>query len=295
MTKRGSRALPGALVCTVACMVACTVACMVGCDRPASAPEALPEPPDGMLALRGGTAHLGDPAGEPGTMPARVEAIHTFFLDRAPVSVAAFRAFAQASGHVTTAERLGGSVFELGTGRWRIVEGATYARPLGPDAPSARDDEPATQVSWDDASAFCAARSARLPTEAEWEHAARNARDDRGPYPWGEELRDARGHLRANVWQGAFPAANTLEDGYLFASPIGAFPPTPLGLVDLIGNAWQWTSTALEDGQRVMRGGSFLCDPHVCHGYRVWARQSATPDSALMHVGFRCAADAPRG
>lgn len=265
--------------------------CLAACGGPSHATPAVAAP-EGMIAIAGGTSHLGDPSGERGAMPARVETVAPFFLDRAPVSVAAFDAFARAHGHVTMAERLGGSVFALGSGRWRIVQGATYTHPLGADAPAARADEPATQVSWSDASAFCAARGARLPSEAEWEHAARNGRDDRGPYPWGEALRDADGRLRANVWQGAFPSANTLEDGYLFASPIGAFPATPIGLVDLIGNVWQWTSTVLDDGTRVMRGGSFLCDPRVCHGYRVWARQSATEDSALMHVGFRCAADA---
>jgi sulfatase modifying factor 1 len=210
----------------------------------------------------------------------------SFFLDRTPVTVAAYRA----SGLSTTAERLGGSVIDLSTGHWRVVQSATYEHPQGPEGNAARDDEPATQISWDDASAFCAARGARLPTEDEWEHAARNGRGDRTLYPWGDDPID-QGRWRLNAWQGAFPTANTLEDGYLFASPVGTFAPTPIGLIDMVGNVWQWTSSAFDAGKRAMRGGSFLCDEAVCHGYRIEARQGATPDSALMHVGFRCAAD----
>jgi sulfatase modifying factor 1 len=209
-----------------------------------------------------------------------------FFLDRTPVTVAAVRA----AGVTTTAERIGGQVIDLSSGAWRIVDGATYEHPRGPDAEAARDDEPATQISWDDAVALCARRGARLPTEREWEHAARNGRDDRTTYPWGDSALE-NGRWRTNAWQGAFPSVNTLDDGFLFASPVGSFPPTPIGLVDMVGNVWQWTADRFEpDGdQRAMRGGSYLCDARVCHGYRIEARQGATPDSALMHVGFRCA------
>jgi sulfatase modifying factor 1 len=215
-----------------------------------------------------------------------------FFLDRTPVTVGAWRA----SGLPTTAERLGGQVMVLGTGTWRVVPGATYERPRGPEGSEARDDEPATQISWDDATAFCAARGARLPTEAEWEAAARNGRGDRSTYPWGDEPTE-NGRWLLNAWQGSFPTTNSMEDGFLFASPVGSFPPTPIGLMDMVGNVWQWTSDRFapddpNDTRRAMRGGSYLCDEVVCHGYRIEARQGATPDSALMHVGFRCAADA---
>ena len=245
------------------------IALTLGCSS--SAPTGtLAVPPEGMIAIPSAN----------------------FFLDRAPVTVAEVRAI----GMRTTAERLGGSVIDLSTGTWRIVQGATYEHPRGPDGDDARDDEPATQISWDDAAALCAARGARLPTEREWEHAARNGRGDRTTYPWGDDARDAAGRWRTNVWQGAFPTLNTLEDGFLYASPVGSFPPTPIGLVDMVGNVWQWTSDTLEagDARRAMRGGSFLCDADVCHGYRIDARQGATPNSALMHVGFRCAMDAPR-
>jgi sulfatase modifying factor 1 len=236
------------------------LALLLGCGAPESA-IARPAP-EGMIAIPG--------AG--------------FALDRTPVTVATFRA----RGMTTLAEREGGSVIDLSTGRWRIVDGATYERPEGPAGDAAQGDEPATQITWDEATAFCAARGARLPTEDEWERAARSGAHEGATYPWGDDARDGA-RWRLNAWQGAFPTANTLEDGYLFASPVGAFPPTPIGLLDLVGNVWQWTSSSFDAAQRAIRGGSFLCDPSVCHGYRIEARQGATPDSPSMHIGFRCA------
>lgn len=239
--------------------------------------------------------------------PVRVAA---FFLDQAPVTVAAFRVHRSASAP-TFAERFGGGTFSLERGRFEITAGADWEHPLG-DGALAEDEAPVTQLTAEEAEDFCRARDARLPTEDEWEHAARNATNSQSDYPWGDDLLDAHGRPRANVWQGAFPTANTLADGFLFASPVGAFAPTPLGFSDLVGNVWQWTSTntsttsstmfvdeavgspALPEtapsSARVIRGGSFLCDPRVCHGYRIRARQSADPRSPLLHVGFRCAA-----
>lgn len=245
-----------------------------------------------MIPVPGGLTHIG--GDDPEREPSYAVEVAPFFLDRAPVSVDDLRRFATSHGWTTRAETLGeGAVIDLSTGEWSIVEGATYVRPLGARGPVASDDHPATQVAHADAVAYCAARDARLPTEQEWEHAARNARDDRGRYPWGDS---AEGPPRANVWQGSFPEANTLADGFLYTSPIGTFPPTPLGFVDLVGNVWQWTSSAFEgeSGARVIRGGSFLCDDRVCHGARIGARQSAREDETFFHVGFRCARDESR-
>jgi sulfatase modifying factor 1 len=242
-----------------------------------------------MLPVPGGVTHFGgdDAVREPSS----VGEVAPFFLDREPVSVARFREFAAARSYTTAAEASGeGAVMDLATGEWRIVRGATYASPLGPTQPSAADDHPATQIAYADAVAYCASRDARLPTEREWEHAARNARDDRARYPWGDS---AEGTPRANVWQGSFPEANTLADGFLFTSPIGTFPPTPLGFVDLVGNVWQWTSSLFDastsTSARVIRGGSFLCDDRVCHGARIGARQSAEEGESFFHLGLRCA------
>lgn len=246
-----------------------------------------------MIPVPGGLTHFGgeDPVREP-TYAAEVM---PFFLDRAPVRVGELAAFVTSHGFVTHAETLGeGAVMDLASGEWTIARGASYARPLGASGPVAPPDHPATQLAYVDAVAYCASRDARLPTEREWEHAARNARDDRHRYPWGDSV---DGAPRANVWQGSFPEANTLADGFLFTSPVGAFPATPLGFVDLVGNVWQWTSSAFDpDGgslptQRAIRGGSFLCDDRVCHGARVGARQSAREDETFFHLGFRCARD----
>ncbi len=242
-----------------------------------------------MITVPGGTLHRGRD----------VVRVAAFSLDRAPVTVRSYRSFAT---EPTTATRIGGGVFSLATHHFTIREGADFEHPLG-DGVAAEDDHPATQITALEAEAYCRSRGARLPTSDEWEHAARNGRDDRARYPWGEEATDERGAFRANVWQGAFPTANTLADGYLYASHVGSFAPTPLGFVDLVGNVWQWTATVAHDrtpsetlpasaeGARIIRGGSFLCDPNVCHGFEIRASQSADPTTPLMHVGFRCATE----
>jgi sulfatase modifying factor 1 len=220
-------------------------------------------------------------------------------LDRRPVDVGTFAASAGGRG-LTVAEREGGVTFVVGEG-FRVAPGASFRTPHG-DGVAAPDGHPVTQLTALEAEAHCAARGARLPTAEEWERAARGGRGGGSAYPWGDELVDPRGAYRANVWQGAFPAANTLEDGFLFASPIGSFPPTPLGFLDLVGNVWQWTATPAGEevasdpslprrsgrGRRIC-GGSFLCEAGRCHGYRIGARQQADEDTAFVHVGFRCA------
>lgn len=224
-----------------------------------------------------------------------------FDLDRAPVTVEQFDRYASSTGLTTVASREGGGVLSLERGTFSVVTGADHRAPLG-DGVAAMPTHPVTQVTAAEAEGYCAARDARLPTSDEWEHAARNGRGDAWRYPWGDAPLDRRGAWRANVWQGAFPTMNTLADGYLFASPVGSFPATPLGFQDLVGNVWQWTATpwtgdeapssalpAVTTAARVLRGGSFLCDERVCHGFRIAAAQPADPGSPLVHVGFRCA------
>ena len=220
-----------------------------------------------------------------------VHVLEAFDVDRTLVTRAGFEEFVTSSGHVTRAEREGdGQVLDLATGRWALVRGATFRAPRGPDAETAAPEHPATQLALEDAEAFCAWAGGRLPTELEWEHAARNGRGDRSAYPWGEEPYPG-GRARANTWEGSFPTANTLRDGHLFASPVEAFPPSPLGLRDIVGNVWHWTRSAFDpsDARSVaLRGGSHLCDPDICHGFRIDARQSADRDDRFAHVGLRC-------
>ncbi|MEM1117774.1 MAG: formylglycine-generating enzyme family protein [Bacteroidota bacterium] len=319
-----------ALLVVGAALAACT-------DRPD--PEAGPAPdgsaavtmppdldvPEGMVYVPGGATQVGVLAGEggmPHERPAFTADVPPFLLDRSPVTVARFRAFVEATGHETQAEAFGdGAVMDQATGQWTLVPEADWRRPRGPAGPEAPDDHPVTQVAWTDAEAFCtwdgarSGTSARLPTEVEWEHAARGGTDDRSPYAWGDRL-DEGGTLRANTWTGTFPAGDDGADGYVDGtSPVGAFGPTPLGLTDLGGNVWEWTASWYRpyplgpDGgtgagaplgptgapERVQRGGSFLCHPSYCHGFRVSARSHATPESAFAHVGFRCARDLPAG
>lgn len=265
--------------------------------------EKAPAPPDGMVFVPGGPVTMGDAWGNADEAPVFRAEVTPFFLDAHPVTVAQFRAFVEATGYVTEAERFGDAGVHVEGQGWTMVRGASWRYPLGPASAAAPDDHPVTQVSWHDAEAYARWAGKRLPTEVEWEHAARGARDDRQPYTWGSSLEQG-GAYRANTWQGAFPQQNTAADGYRFTSPVGAFGETPIGLSDLGGNVWEWTAdwyrpysqreqpfTPDATSEKAQRGGSFLCTPTFCHGYRVSARSHATPETALFHVGFRCARD----
>lgn len=262
---------------------------------------ALPE----MIRLPGGTLEMGSDTGPQEERPRHRRRVDAFLLARSPTTVAQFAAFVASSGHVTSAEKYGNSaVMSFEDGRWRLVEGADWRHPLGPDS-EASADHPVVHVSWHDAGAYCSHHGMRLPTEAEWEHAAKNASRSEAVYAFGDHLvRD--GDFLANVWTGRFPHTNTGADGYLHTSPVGAFGRTPLGLTDMAGNVWEWSAdwflpyTAEPGGftpgpgsAKAQRGGSYLCDQEVCHGFRTTARGHSTQDSSHMHVGFRCAADLP--
>lgn len=213
---------------------------------------------------------------------ARVE-VRAFSLDRTPRTVASV----QPNLDIELLHE--GTDFDLQRGRFVVRDAVSVRAPHGEGNTRARDDDPATQLTAMEAEQLCAREGGRLPSEDEWEHAARNGRGTSWRYPWGDEA-EREGRSLANTWDGVFPTANTLRDGHLFASPVGAFPPTPLGFSDLVGNVWQWTST-VEGSMRVIRGGSYLCDPDVCHGFRVDARQLANPSERFAHIGFRCAFD----
>lgn len=297
--------------------------------RPASVatPRATHRSTRGQVRVPGGTFAMGDAFGEgyaaDGEQPVHAVTLPDFWVDATAVTNAQFAAFTKATGYVTEAEELGVSaVFHLavdaGPGEvlhqveaapwWLAVRGADWRHPEGSRSDvTRRPDHPVVHVTWHDAAAYAAWAGKRLPTEAEWEYAARGGLDG-ARYAWGDEL-TPRGTHRCNIWQGEFPTRNTLDDGWLTTAPVKSYRPNGYGLSNMSGNAWEWCAdwfspdyyrvspsaspTGPDAGEaRVMRGGSYLCHASYCHRYRVAARSSSTPDSASANVGFRCANDA---
>ncbi|HEY1213212.1 MAG TPA: formylglycine-generating enzyme family protein [Bryobacteraceae bacterium] len=257
-----------------------------------------------LIEIPAGTVPIGDDAGPPNERPAFSYASKPFLMDRTPVTVSQFAVFVKDSRFISSAEKFGyAGALDTSQGAWIAVRGATWRRPEGPRKPIALDDHPVTQVSWYDANAFCRAYSMRLPTEFEWERAARMGQTPDGHVFTAEESIEVSHHYLLNAWQGTFPLLNTAADGYRTTSPVGAFGTAPSGLTDMAGNVWEWTSSsylpygvpntsaAQQDLDKVSRGGSFLCSPQFCQGYRASARNHMSPDTSLENIGFRCAAD----
>ncbi|HEY8561948.1 MAG TPA: formylglycine-generating enzyme family protein [Pyrinomonadaceae bacterium] len=262
--------------------------------------------PEGMIFIKGGVFEMGDPEGMPFEMPAHAVELDSFLIDEHEVTVSEFAKFVEATGYRTEAEKFGWSaVFDFAAGEWRRVDGANWRHPEGADS-TAKENEPVTQVSWRDAAAFAQWAGKRLPTEAEFEFAARGGLAGK-KYAWGDELKPD-GKFLANWWQGSFPAKNTRDDGFLAAAPIKSFAPNGFGLYDMTGNVWEWTSDwfdeayyaaspkknpkgAADGTEKSIRGGSFLCAENFCSNYRVAGRSRATPDSGMNNLGFRCARD----
>jgi sulfatase modifying factor 1 len=281
----------------------------------------------GMISLAGGTFVIGsnDRFAYPddGETPREIE-IGEFMIDPHAVSNSAFATFAADTGYVTDAERFGWSFVFAGllpddfpetravaaAPWWRQVYGADWRHPDGPQSDASdHPDHPVVQVSFNDAVAYCAWAGTRLPTEAEWEFAARGGLTG-AAFPWGDEL-EPGGEHRMNVWQGQFPNANTLADGHYGTCPVGAFEPNGYGLYNATGNVWEWSADWFDPAfrardrrtdpagpptgtHRVQKGGSYLCHGSYCRRYRVAARQGSEPDSSAGNLGFRCAAASPR-
>ena len=310
--------------------------------------------PPGMAWVPGGEYVMGDSGGAAGVVslpweqPAHRVRVDGFYIDKCELTNAQFQAFVDATGYVTTAEKApdireimkqlppgtppppreklvaASLVFQM-TDRpvdtrdwskwWAWVPGADWRHPEGPDTDiKGKELHPVVQVSWDDAVAYCKWSGKRLPTEAEWEFAARGGLSAK-PFTWGDAPFDLK-HPQANIWEGQFPYLNTGEDGYQTTAPVGSFPANGFGLRDMAGNVWEWTSdwfspttyaddaakgvainpqgpaaSADPDGtpaqKRAIRGGSFLCSDSYCSSYRPSARMHNTPDSATNHQGFR--------
>lgn len=290
---------------------------MSGCCSPSRGQEPLPEvsstepvtvgSPAGLVLVAGGAARIGsDDADFPEEWPVREVQLAPYRIARTAVTNAEFAEFVAATSHRTDAETHGWSfVFggHLPDGFpptravaaapwWRQVHGASWAHPEGPQSGlHGRADHPVVHVSRRDAETYAAWAGARLPTEAEWEHAARGGLDA-DPFPWGSVL-EPDGEHRMNVWQGTFPTEDTGADGWRGTCPVDAFPPNAYGLHNTTGNVWEWCDGRWSpaDGSAVSRGGSYLCHASYCRRYRVSARQAQSPDSSAGNVGFRVAAD----
>lgn len=319
--------------------------------------------PAGMVHVPGGEFLMGSDSklAQPNEKPAHKVRVRGFWMDRHHVTNAEFRKFVEATGYVSTAERPpewetlkvqlppgtprppdsalvpGGMVFVGTPGPvplqdfsqwWRYVPGADWRHPGGPGSSiDGRDDHPVVQVSWEDVQAYAKWAGKRLPTEAEWEFAARGGLEQ-ATYAWGEKFAPDRTQM-ANVWQGqqaqSFPVLSPKAGGALGTSPVGTFPPNGYGLSDMTGNAWQWVADwyradqfrreAASSGvpqdphgpsdtwdpddpgvpanapRRVTRGGSFLCNEDYCLSYRPSARRGTDPYSSMSHLGFRLVMD----
>jgi formylglycine-generating enzyme required for sulfatase activity len=335
-------------------------------ERKPAPQEPKPKPPEptlqpkgeklpGMVWIPGGEFTMGsddDMAWADEKPPHRVR-VRAFWMDETEVTNAQFRKFVEATGYVTTAEKVpdveeimrqsppgtpppkkedlvpGSLVFQMTRGPvksrdvsqwWKWTHGANWKRPEGPGSDlKGRDDHPVVHVSWDDAVAYAKWAGKRLPTEAEWEFAARGGLDGK-TFAWGDEKPGAGGKWQANIWQGEFPWKNTAEDGFERTAPVKSYKPNGYGLYDVAGNVWEWCADwyqrdlyrtragkAVVDNPRgpersadpnqpftplrVQRGGSFLCNDSYCSRYRPSARHGCSPDTGMSHVGFRCVKD----
>jgi formylglycine-generating enzyme required for sulfatase activity len=289
---------------------------------------------------------MGSDAHYPEEAPAHWVDVEGFWMDRAPVTNAQFLKFVKATGYITQAERPADPahypgatpdrlrpasiVFVPPAGPvpltdthqwWQYVFGADWRHPEGPGSSiKGRDKHPVVHISSEDAEAYAAWAGKQLPTEREWERAARGNLDG-SEYAWGDELYPG-GRAMANIWQGAFPHHNSKRDGFERTSPVGTFPPNPFGLVDMIGNVWEWTCDWYQHGhlqeqetpssgccnaserarlnsidprsehgtipRRVVKGGSYLCAPEYCRRYRPAARMAQGMETSTSHLGFRC-------
>lgn len=281
--------------------------------------------PERLVRLNGGSFLMGCDANLlplDGEGPSRRVSIGRFAVDPFAVTNAWFEEFVRDTGYVTDAERIGWSfVFHafLGNRRedfvapaeaswWRSVPGASWRCPEGEgSSTAARENHPVVHVSWNDASAFARWAGGRLPSEAEWEFAARGGLEGKR-FPWGDEEPTDEQADRCNIWQGTFPTRNTAADGFAGTAPVDSFQPNAYGLFNAVGNVWEWCADAFRvrslkaqararnararrEHGRVLKGGSYLCHRSYCYRYRNAARTFNTPDTSCGHIGFRVVFD----
>ena len=296
---------------TAACCLP-TSATDTAASPPRTASEMRGIRPDSLIPLEGGRFLMGtdDRLGHPadGEGPVREVEVDPFEIDAFTVSNERFDAFVTATGHNTDAERYGwsfvfaGFLTEEALARtagvaaapwWRQVHGADWRRPEGPSSTiEERSNHPVVHVSWNDAVSYAQWAGCRLPTEPEWEFAARGGLVQKR-YAWGDEFAPGD-ETMCNIFEGAFPGQNTVADGYAGTAPVDAFPSNGFGLFNVAGNVWEWCANPFgsvggADAPRALRGGSYLCHDSYCNRYRVAARSANTPDSTAGNTGFRVA------
>lgn len=288
--------------------------CLYGCrtttvEPPISTAREFP-----MIQIEEGSFVMGrDSGGHPDQRPAHQVTLSAFSIDATLVTVADFRNFVDQTGYRTSAETVGfgmTAVEGMDDWEWEKTPGASWRAPWGAHRAAAMaqaEDEPVVMVSWIDATSYCKHRGKRLPTEAEWEYAMR-AGSEGTRFPWGNNPSRADGRIGLNFWQGTTHRADSREDGYLYLSPVRAFPPNDWGIYDPVGNAWQWVGdwygrdtyaqqasgvrnpTGPEKGwARVARGGSWWCSKRSCSAYGLFARGKSRPMSPFSNNSFRCA------
>ena len=275
---------------------------------------------DNAVAIPPGRAYVGTnrvQIKDDGEGPVRRVSVPNFLVAATTVTNAEFKRFVEATGHVSEAERWGwsfvfwtdvqdrfGSIEAVaGAEWWRRINGANWRDIYGPGSKEDAwiPDHPVVHMSWNDAACYAAWVGGRLPSEAEWEHAARGGLGD-VRFPWGDNEPDDSSHFPCNIWQGRFPQVNNLSDGYAGTAPAASFTPNGFGLYNMVGNVWEWTAEEFRirslkkrvkerlktmQGFRLSKGGSFLCHRSYCYRYRIAARSGISPETTAAHQGFR--------
>lgn len=259
-----------------------------------------------MIFFEGGTFLMGSETGLPQEKPIHQVTVRPFSIDKNLVTVQQFSKFIDATNYKTEAEKFGDSgVFNMNTQSWELMPGAFWQKPFGPNGPDAENNHPVTHISWNDAVAYANWAGKRLPTEAEWEFAARSGKNSGNKFSWGNRVSE-NGLYFANSWQGTLQAPET-ADGYMFTSPVGAFGENEAGLTDMGGNVWQWcadnykaypgsSAPIREDANvKVIRSGSFFFDEYGDNSLTVSFRSMNSHETSLFNTGFRCAKDGEGG
>ena len=254
-----------------------------------------------MVFIKGGKFNFGSDTGLEREKPEREVIIQSFLIDKNLVTVEDFRNFVNESNYITEAEVFGNAiVFDDSINTWQLIDGANWEYPLGKLKPIALDNHPVTQVSWNDALAYCNFCDKTLPNEVQWEYAASERGQKKNQlFYWGNDLLVNNNYM-CNTWASGYPNTIGFQDGFKYTSPIAYYPANSLGIYDMAGNVWEWcynwhlpyegNSQVFPDELqgKAQRGGSFLCNPNYCHGFRLSARSATSPESSLFHVGFRC-------